>query len=65
MNADSITVSVDDLLAKAEELRDEGISVVKLTITGDSYDSELVFEALNEDGYNMNLGNIPSLEYQD
>lgn len=65
MNADSITVSVEDLLAKAEELKEEGISVVKLTIVGDSYDSELAFEASNEDGYTINLGDIPGLEYQE
>lgn len=65
MNADSITVSVEDLLAKAEELKEEGISTVKLTIVGDSYDSELAFETSNEDGYTINLGDIPGLEYED
>ena len=60
MNADNITVSVDDLLAKAEELKDEGINFVKLTISGDYYDSDLEFEAYTEDGCSLKFGDIPA-----
>lgn len=65
MSAANITVSVDDLLDKAEELKEEGINFVKLTIVGDYYDSELSFEAYGEDGDSIKFGDIPASEYQD
>ena len=61
MSTSEITVSVDDLLAKAEELREEGINYVKLSISGDPYDGELEFEALTDDGCNIQFGDIPAV----
>lgn len=60
MNTNYITVSVDDLLSKAEELKEEGITYVKLTISGDYYDGDLEFEAYMEDGCSLQFGDIPA-----
>lgn len=60
MSTESITVSVDDLVEKVNELQEAGVSFVKLTIVGDSYDSELSMEAYDSDDYPINFGEIPA-----
>lgn len=60
-----ITVSVEDLLAKAQELDDEGISFVRLTISGGCFDSELILDAYIDDGDIAKFGSIPSSECPD
>lgn len=65
MGADSITVSLDDLISKVEELKADDVNYVRLSIVGDSYDSELSFEAYTDDGYPVKFGNIPASEYQE